>query len=522
MTSTLYVETGGIETNLVESPERAPSFLSYDPRKILFAALALHFAVLSLAAILTQATLPLDVVEQVSWARNPEWAYFKHPPLPAWVLAALMTLTGGKPWIAALAGPAATTLALWLVWLLARRILDPIRALLSVLILEGVVHFNALSPEFNHNIVQLPLWAFIAYASHRAIRENGIADWLLLGFAAALGMYGKYSTALLLISIAAYAMYDPTARRRLAEKGPWIAVATAVLLCLPHAIQVYYTYDLYPLRFPLDRVRKAASFADHLLFPGGWLLAQLWFAASAIILAALLFRVKDAKAALPQTEVKTQDRLFILFLFCGPFLLASAMQAFDGVRFKDMWGCPMLDLAGIALFAFPAATPITEKGIKRFAAGWMFVFSLATTVIVVLNTVQPYFLHKGVRVQFPARAASNAIGAAWSAQTSRPLSVVIGDNWMAGLLSTYHPDRPSILIDGQMWKSPWISKEKLSRDGAVLIWGPGSANSRLLAEFPDAIEQPELVLPFVTQANVPPARIGWAILPPRRQNSDSK
>jgi 4-amino-4-deoxy-L-arabinose transferase-like glycosyltransferase len=522
MTATSCAETDCTETKFVESPVLAPSCLPGDLRRILLAALALHFAVLSLAVILTQATLPLDVVEQISWARNPEWAYFKHPPLPAWCLAALMTLTGGKPWITALAGPAATTLALWLVWLLARRILDPVRALLSVLILEGVIHFNALSPEFNHNIVQLPLWAFIAYASHRAIRENGIADWLLLGFAAALGMYGKYSTALLLISIAAYAMYDPTARRRLTEKGPWIAIVTAGVLFLPHAIQVYSVYDLYPLRFPLDRVKKAASFADHLLFPAGWLLAQLWFATSAIILAALLFRVKDAKTALPQTEVKTPDRLFILFLFCGPFLLAAAMQAFDGVRFKDMWGCPMLDLLGLALFAFPAATPITEKGIKRFAAGWLFVFCLATTVIVVLNTVQPYFLQKGVRVHFPAQATSNAIGAAWSAQTSRPLSVVIGDNWLAGLLSTYHPDRPSILIDGQMWKSPWISKEKLSRDGAVLIWGADSVRSRLLAEFPDAIEQPELVLPFVTQASVQPARIGWAILPPQRQDHDSK
>ena len=106
---------------------------------------------------------------------------------------------------------------------------DPIRALLSVLILEGVVHFNVLSPEFNHNIVQLPLWAFIAYASHRAIRENRVADWLLLGFAAALGMYGKYSTALLLIAIAAYALSDRTARQQLAEKGPWLAIASTQL-----------------------------------------------------------------------------------------------------------------------------------------------------------------------------------------------------------------------------------------------------------------------------------------------------
>ena len=53
--------------------------------------------------------------------------------------------------------------------------------------------------------------------------------------------------------------------------------------------------------------------------------------------------------------MKTQDRLFILFLFFGPFLLAAVMQAFDGVRFKDMWGCPMLNLVGLALFAFLAA-----------------------------------------------------------------------------------------------------------------------------------------------------------------------
>ena len=269
MTSTPYAETGGIEQTLsnLQSGREVPALRS--PGRILFAALALHFAVLSLAAILTQATLPLDVVEQISWARNPEWAYFKHPPLPAWFLAALMALTGGEPWIAAIAGPAATTLALWLVWLLARRILDPMRALLSVLILEGVVHFNALSPEFNHNIVQLPLWAFIAYASHRAIRENGIADWLLLGFAAALGMYGKYSTALLLISIAAYTLYDPTARRRLTEKGPWIAIVIAGVLFLPHAIQVYSVYDLYPLRFPLDRVKKAGLLRGPPAFSGG-------------------------------------------------------------------------------------------------------------------------------------------------------------------------------------------------------------------------------------------------------------
>ena len=55
---------------------------SAHPKAILFAVLALHFAAFSLVAVLTQPTLPLDVIEQVSWARNPEWAYFKHRRCP--------------------------------------------------------------------------------------------------------------------------------------------------------------------------------------------------------------------------------------------------------------------------------------------------------------------------------------------------------------------------------------------------------------------------------------------------------
>ncbi len=180
-----------------------------------------------------------------------------------------------------------------------------------------------------------------------------------------------------------------------------------------------------------------------------------------------------------------------------------------------MWGTPMLDLTGIALFTFAAAIPITQSGIKRFTTGWVIVCGLTIGAAVVLNTAQPYFLHRGTRIQFPAQAAATAIGKAWDAQTSgHPLKIVIGTNWLAGLLSAYHPDRPSVLIDGRMWKSPWISRQKLSQQGAVLIWQSTGLRSFLLDQYPGAVEQPELEFPYVTQASVPPARIGWAILLP--------
>ncbi len=483
---------------------------------ILFAALGVHFIVFALIALLTQPTLPLDVIEQVSWARNLEWTYFKHPPLPAWCLAALMALTGGRPWIAALAGPAATTLALWIVWLLARRIFDPIRALLAVLLLEGVVHFNILSLEFNHNIIQLPLWAFIAYASHRAVREGRLQDWIVFGFAAALGMLGKYSTALLLFSVGGYILYDPKARKQLAGKGPWIGVLTGTLLLIPDIVGLY-GYDFYPFRFPLDRVKEASSFGDRIIFPLGWLLAQLLDAAPAAILAAVLLTGKGTKVSVRKHGVEAADRTFILFLALGPLFLTAALQGLWGVRFKDMWGCPMLDFMGLAIMALVPVGSIGYAGLKRFGFSLIGVFSLAAIAMTIQNMATPYILHRGGRIQFPSQATVDAVAKGWDRQTgNRPLKIVIGDNWTAGLLSAYHPDHPSILISGDWFKSPWISKHQLSEDGAVLIWqggAPGKA-APLLSEFPDAIEQPELTLPFVTGAAVPPAHIRWAILPP--------
>ncbi len=493
-----------------------------DPQTVLFSVLALHFAALSIIAVLTQPTLDLDVIEQIAWARNVEWAYHKHPPLPAWCLWALLNLTGGRPWIAALAGPAATTLALWLVWLLARRILDPVRALLAILLLEGVVYFNVLSLEFNHNVIQLPLWAFIAYSSHRALREGRVQDWLLFGFAAALGMLGKYSTVLPLLSIGGYTLFDPAARQHLTKKGPWIAVLTGTLLLLPH-LNALYGYDFSAFRTPAHGLIEAASFWDRFIFPAGWLLAQIGDSAAALILAGVLFTSRGTEIGVRESQVEAADRNFVLFLFSGPLLITLALQGLGGVRFKDMWGFPMLTFLGLAIMTLTARKAIFEEGMRRFAVSWMAVFALAMIGLTAMISGSPYLLHKGGRAQFPSQAALSAIAKAWDTQTKgRPLRIVIGEAWPAGLLSAYHPDRPTLLIDGQWWKSPWIHKSQLSEDGAVLLWDPhryAVSPSTYLSEFPNAIEQPELTLPYVTGARVPPAQLGWAILLPQPEGA---
>ena len=83
-------------------------------------------------------------------------------------------------------------------------------------------------------------------------------------------------------------------------------------------------------------------------------------------------------------------------------------------------GLPMLDFAGIALFALTAAPPITQSGIRRFAIGWIVVFGLAIGALTVVNTAQPYLLGRGTREQFPSQAAATAIAKAWASPNPRP------------------------------------------------------------------------------------------------------
>ena len=306
--------------------------LATRPAAVVFSLALLHFLGLAFVILLTQPTLGLDVFEQVAWARDPQWAYAKHPPLPAWIIAAAISAAGNKPWIAAILGAATSAAALPIVWVLARRVVGASQALIAVFLLEGVIYFNFASVDFNHNVILLPLWALIAYAAHRAFIEGKLIDWALLGIAAALGMLGKYATALLLIAVLAAFLADREARAKLWGKGPLIAILCGTVLLAPHLLALY-RIDFAPFTYAGERLKNATSIFDYLLFPAGWLGAQLLNAAPALCLAAfLLLGAKSPKLSLLPLETADaclkRNWQFFGILFAVPLLVCVAAQGF--------------------------------------------------------------------------------------------------------------------------------------------------------------------------------------------------
>ena len=46
------------------------------------------------------------------------------------------------------------------------------QALVAVLIVDGLQYFQYTAAKFNHDVIQLPLWALAGYSFHAAIRRG--------------------------------------------------------------------------------------------------------------------------------------------------------------------------------------------------------------------------------------------------------------------------------------------------------------------------------------------------------------
>ena len=82
--------------------------------------MAVYGLVWVLLYALTTLSPPVDNVEQLVWLRSMEWGYFKHPPLPTWILGAVATVFDATPGLTYLLGALATLASLALYWHLLR------------------------------------------------------------------------------------------------------------------------------------------------------------------------------------------------------------------------------------------------------------------------------------------------------------------------------------------------------------------------------------------------------------------
>jgi Dolichyl-phosphate-mannose-protein mannosyltransferase len=478
------------------------------PQLAFVAFLAVHFVFWTLLPTLLYPNLPLDLIEALTYGREWQLGYDKLPPLPWWLIEILHRLVGHDAAYYALA-QAAVIGAFAIVWLTARPLVGP---LVAVLIPDGLHYFHYTAAKFNHDVIQLPLWALAGYAFHSALRRGHLGFWLLLGVAIGLALWAKYFVLMLAIPLALFLLLDRDARKLLPTPGPWLALATALLVMAPH-LWWLVDNDFLPFAYASARAAPSRGLIDHLLHPIVFAIGQAVFLIPAFLIAAMLAWPRPKVPAAPAADAF--DRRIITLLAFGPAATTVALSAASGRGTIAMWGYPLWLFLG--LWCVLVARTAPEKArLARVGATWAAVFAVFALVFVAAYSVLPRIDQRYRAVFYPGDRLADELSRRFRAATGRPLTYVIGSMWDGGNAAHYASEQPRVLIDGDPRRAPWIDIGDLRSKGAVVVWTAGDPTVMpvgLRAIGGDAQVQPPFALPFRRGDRV--LTVGWAILRPR-------
>lgn len=425
----------------------------------------------SLLPPLFSASLPLDVVESLSWGREWQWGYYKHPPLAPWILELSYRAFGWVgPFLLSQLFIAAT---LWIVWRMGCRLMSRERAFMGMLLTMGVAYYTRPALEFNHNIAQMPFWAALGWCLLAALQDGRLRQWALLGAVAGLGMMTKYSVGALLAVMALYLLATP-ARRVLLRPGPWLALAVMALVFAPH---LHWLWQSGWLPMAYAKGRAATESANARLDALGFMVTQLLnhLPLALIVLVALLRSRAQRRASGPDTagwRLHCGMPGYLLALALGPALLVTVMGMVVGLRLRDMWGVPMWVFSGLLVAAWLPAhwLAVMRPRLLRGLAVWLVLISLLSGAFLAYGA---QWRKRPARTDWPQAALAQQAQSVWQAHSQCALDSVSGDYWSVGLIAAQLPGRPSVFIAGDERFSPWITPQRLREHGTLWVWLDG-------------------------------------------------
>lgn len=485
----------------------------------------IHLLLWTILPWIVNPNLPLDVIESSAWGQQFLLGTYKHPPMPSWWLGGLDIVTFHAGFGYALASQIAIAIAFWAVWDLGRRFVNPLTALVAVILLEAVPYYNFTSPEFNHNVLLLCFWALIVRSYYLAVTTSSVRHWLLFGVWAAGGMYSKYFTVVLLFTLIVFTFIHPVARQQLKNKGPYLAIVLSLLLFAPHFMWLVEHHFL-PITYTESRLSESVVQKSMLSQAGKFTLTQFGFLLPMLLIGLLLRNKQQTTKA----NITAFDRAFLHTIAFGPFIVTCLISISLKADLKDMWGMPLWNYIGLWFVVMFCGQLQQIK--KSFVIVWA-IWAVAIAVIFAVTTVgQPYFKSGIKRVQFPGKQMAAVIDQHWQDQFHTPLPYSIGETWVSGNLAYYAPSHPTIFTNNDPAISLWVNTEDVnSKGGVYLNWrcaGKACSDEQSRQEadsFAQLVKQAyptaeiQVPLSLKAQTNSPktaPVIIDWAIIPPKQ------
>lgn len=477
--------------------------------------IAIHLIAWTIAPFLSRFTLPMDSIEGTIWGHQLEWGYDKNPFLNGWLTSLAVHLSGYSAWSIYLFSQISVIIGFIAIWQLAKKMLPPVYALLSVLLLEAVQYYNIHSIDFNDNTLELALWPLTILFFYRAVQKKNTLDWLFTGIFAALGMMAKYYTACLLLPMLFFMITEKKCHSQFKQYPLYAGLMIFVVIVSPHLVWLC-SHHFVTVDYALQRVNSTFTWEDHIHFPlqFGWQQIETFLPSVGLTCFLLLGKKpwRHTSDILPSSF----DKRFLWYLGMGPFFLTLFLAIITGIRLRAGWGQPLLSLWSILLLAYlkPVITPARfYRFITLFYA--LFILMIILYCAALIKADEPS------SANYPGKEIATAIQQQWHERYHRPLMYVAGARWIAGNIAFYATDHPTVYIDWNPETSPWIHEKILRQQGAVFLWDTTEDNQIPLDEiqkrFP-RLKKPEIFY-FTWHRNkkLPPIKVTAALLPPSDQ-----
>lgn len=418
---------------------------------------------------------PTDNIEQLIWVRSLEWGYYKHPPLPTWLLWPVVQLLGWTAWATYLLGAACTLGAFVLLWGLLRGMRGEAYAAIATLAGLCITFYNGRLYFYNHEIVLIPLVAGCAAACWQAYCTRKIGWWIVLGVCLGLGALAKYQVAVAGLAVLLFWLSQKAWRDPMHVFGLQVAGLTALALFAPHLVWLI-SHDFKPLQYAMAsslaaslpwgaRLHEVANWWGDQLFnralPAWVFLAVLW------LLGRRARRAAVAPPASPSREQAT-GRALLLSFGLTPLIFVSVMTLVSGSHIQLHWGTPFL------LFIVPAAMELARGAWAAPTplrhAVWVFiVIQLLLMARVELTSPNGAGLLRRASDwrYFDAQALADTLHGRAVAELGGPVKVISGSWAESGALALRLPEQPVVLIDGQLQFSPWVRADLVAECGAL-------------------------------------------------------
>lgn len=425
----------------------------------------LHFVLWTIVPTFLRHSLPMDALEGFVWGQNWLLGYDRNPWLNAWLTHLGVVIGGSSGWLIYAFSQLSVVTCFFVVWKLGTKITNQCYALVAVFLLQTMQYYTLASVDLNDNVLELGIWALIILYFYEALLSQKIRYWLSVGLWAGLALMTKYYAIVLFFPMLLVMLLTQEGRNSFKKLGFYLGVVLFFAIITPHFIWLF-SNGFVTIQYAVMRVSAENAWHNS----GGYFALVHLLAILPMLIIYGVFFCKNLKNGtginFSKSSVNYFDKIFLLLLAFGPFVITILLALIFKYTLHVMWGTPLLSLWSLVLITF-IKPKISAKRLKAFV---YIIFSIFFLVISVYsyNIIYTGYISSAT---YPGQKISNYIDVLLDKykQKNKPY-YVIGDRYTAGNVAYFSKNNLKTCIWEENIHFLCENDDVIKSKGAIFVW----------------------------------------------------